>query len=460
MGGSLSTGQLIFLAISMGIALGFEFVNGFHDTANAVATVIYTRSLSPRKAVVWSGICNFIGVHLGGTAVAFSIVHLLPVELLVSIGSGPGLSMVLSLLIAATLWNLGTWYLGLPASSSHTLIGAVMGVGLANGVLHGGGLGAGVNWSKALEVGAALLISPVIGFCSAALLLKLLHRVAPDPALYRAPTGEEPPPRWIRAVLVGTSTGVSLAHGSNDGQKGVGLIMLILIGIMPAHYALNPNTDVAQSRRTTQAADRLEAFFRRRPSGVGDRPAVLLEDLRRTLAQVARPSELTPGERWKVRAEILRIDRELGRAAGRLDRCDPARELIEGCRSELRSITDYAPAWVTIAVACALGSGTMIGWQRIVETVGEKIGKEHLTYAQGATAEVVAMSTIGLADLGGLPVSTTHVLSSGVAGTMVAQGSGLQYRTVRAILLAWVLTLPAAMTLAGGLFLVFRRLTT
>jgi phosphate/sulfate permease len=224
-GGSLSTGQLIFLAISMAIALGFEFVNGFHDTANAVATVIYTRSLSPRKAAVWSGICNFIGVHLGGTAVAFSIVHLLPVELLVSIGSGPGLSMVLSLLIAATLWNLGTWYLGLPASSSHTLIGAVLGVGLANGVLQGGGLGASINRSQALEVGASLLISPVIGFCSAALLLKLLPRVAPDPVLYQAPTGDEPPPRWIRFVLIGTSTGVSLAHGSNDGQKGVGLVM-------------------------------------------------------------------------------------------------------------------------------------------------------------------------------------------------------------------------------------------
>jgi PiT family inorganic phosphate transporter len=459
--GPLDAGRLVLLVASLAIALGFEFVNGFHDTANAVATVIYTRSLAPRKAVVWSGICNFIGVHLGGTAVAFSIVHLLPVDLLVSIGSGPGMAMVLALLIAATSWNLGTWYLGLPASSSHTLIGAVLGVGLANSALQGRGLGAGVNWGKALEVGAALLISPAIGFCAAALLMKLLRRTVEDPALFEPPAEGATPPRWIRAVLLGTCTGVSLAHGSNDGQKGVGLIMLILIGLLPARYALNPDYDARETDRVIRQAGRLEELLRRRaPADVplDARISTTLEDLRRTLSRVARPSELGRDERWRVRSEILRIDGELGRVASRLDRSDPARRTIEGCRAGLRRATDFAPTWVTVAVACALGMGTMVGWKRIVVTVGERIGKAHLTYAQGASAEVVAMTTIGLADFGGLPVSTTHVLSSAVAGTMVAERHGLQYRTVWAIALAWVLTLPSSMALSGTLFVTLRGL--
>jgi PiT family inorganic phosphate transporter len=457
--GSLGSGQLALLGVMLTIALGFEFVNGFHDTANAVATVIYTKSLAPRRAVVWSGLCNFAGVYLGGTAVAFSIVHLLPVELLVSVGSGPGMAMVLALLVSATLWNLGTWYLGLPASSSHTLIGAILGVGLANSALQGRGAGAGVNWAKAAEVFASLLISPVLGFCLAALLLLLMKRLIVDPRLYQPPQGDEPPPTWIRAVLLGTCTGVSLAHGSNDGQKGVGLIMLILIGILPARYALDPAFGPQQADRAFQAAGRLEELTRQAPGGdlEGARLTGLLDDMRQTLARAARSAELDANERWRVRSDLLRIDGELGQLAHRFDRSDPARRSIEACRAELRRATDYAPGWVTVAIACALGTGTMFGWKRIVVTVGEKIGKAHLTYAQGAAAEVVAMTTIGLADFGGLPVSTTHVLSSGVAGTMAAQRSGLQARTVKAILLAWALTLPAAMALSAGLFLGFRR---
>lgn len=454
---SLSVPQLLLLGSLLMIALGFEFVNGFHDTANAVATVIYTRSLSPRKAVVWSGICNFIGVHIGGTAVAFSIVHLLPVDLLVSIGSNTGMAMVLSLLLAATAWNLGTWYLGLPASSSHTLIGAVIGVGMANAILRSRGLGEGVNWSKVMEVGASLLISPIIGFCVAALLLILLRRVARSPELYRPPTDGETPPGWVRAVLLGTCTGVSLAHGSNDGQKGVGLIMLILIGLLPAQFALDPAYDTRAADRAIAAADRLEAAAG--GMTLGDEIPGLLDELRQLAPRLAESRTLSREDRWALRTEVLRVDAELGQAAARLDAAHPVRPLIKECRSTLRSATEYAPTWVTAAVACALGLGTMVGWKRIVVTVGEKIGKSHLTYAQGASAEVVAMSTIGLADLGGLPVSTTHVLSSGVAGTMAAERHGLQYRTVRAILLAWILTLPAAMFLAGGIFVVLRFFT-
>ena len=233
-------GRLVLLLLFLALALAFEFVNGFHDTANAVATVIYTNTLKPRTAVVLSGICNFLGVHLGGTAVAFSIVYLLPVDLLVSIGSGTGMAMVLALLCAAIVWNFGTWYLGLPASSSHTLIGSILGIGLTNAALQGRPLGSGVDWGKATEVMASLLISPVLGFLLAAGLYVVVKRLANNPRLEQPPTGDEPPPPWIRTILVGTCSAVSVAHGSNDGQKGVGLIMLILIGLLPAQLAPEP----------------------------------------------------------------------------------------------------------------------------------------------------------------------------------------------------------------------------
>ena len=473
--GSLSPTQAALLIGALGIALGFEFVNGFHDTANAVATVIYTKSLTPRVAVAWSGICNFVGVHLGGTAVAFSIVHLLPVELLVRIGSGAGMAMMMAVLVSAILWNLGTWWLGLPASSSHTLIGAILGVGLANSTLTGAGFGSGVNWSKAAEVGLSLLVSPLVGFCGAALLMIVLLRCFKGSGLDRAPEGEEPPPPWVRATLVATCTGVSVAHGSNDGQKGIGLIMLILIGFLPGRYALDPAAGPGQAEAAIRAAGEVESILaehaRSATLSADDPRARLtreLADLRATLAEARRPRELAPGDRWRVRTEILRVEGTLARLEDRLavkEGGPPSLGLSEeeegqlkASRRHLRDLTDYAPTWVTVAVALALGAGTMVGWKRVVVTVGEKIGKSHMTYAGGASAELVAMATIGLADVAGLPVSTTHVVSSGVAGSMVAGGAGLQLGTVRNIALAWLLTLPVTMALSGGLFLMLLRL--
>jgi PiT family inorganic phosphate transporter len=459
--GSLGGGTLALLAASLAIALGFEFVNGFHDTANAVATVIYTRSLPPRTAVLWSGLCNFCGVYLGGTAVAFSIVHLLPVDLLIEAGSGSGLAMVLALLIAAMIWNLGTWYLGLPASSSHTLIGAILGVGLANSALPGHTLGAGVNWYKAGEVGLSLFFSPVMGFTLAAALLLACRAMIGNPVLYEPPAGDRPPPTWIRAVLVTTCSGVSFAHGSNDGQKGIGLIMLILIGILPAHYALNPELGPRGAARAAEAVRELEELLARHGSLL-DRgvPSVRreLDEVRTSLERYPSPRDIPVSERWRVRADLLRVGKAVAawRRAGSEHLSAAELETLDRCRRELQRWIEYAPTWVLVAVATALGVGTTVGWRRIVETVGEKIGKTHLTYAQGACAELVAMGTIGLADVSGLPVSTTHVLASGIAGTMAASRSGLQVKTVRNIALAWLLTLPVSMLLAAGLFLLFR----
>jgi PiT family inorganic phosphate transporter len=475
-GGQLSPEHFALLVLCLVIALGFEVVNGFHDTANAVATVIYTRSLRPVIAVIWSGICNFFGVFLGGIAVALAIVHLLPIDLLV--GTGGGLAAVLALLVAAVLWNLGTWFYGLPASSSHALIGAILGVGLANSLLPGHAPGGGVNWGKAEEVGLSLLLSPAIGFSIAALLLWGAKKILWQNYLYQAPDLHSSPPGWVRAILILTCTGVSFAHGSNDGQKGVGLIMLVLIALLPAHFALNLQYSPQQLERTAQAATGLGAMIRQHfPLSESQVRLVMVQNGMAEGAKSSEPSlasrldmightlsgkrslnEIPNETRWELRKNILEIDNVLAQLekTNALRLPDDQARVMKGYRSDLRAVTDYAPFWVLIAVALALGIGTMIGWKRIVVTVGEKIGMDHLSYAQGAAAELVAMGMIGVSTMAGLPVSTTHVLASGVAGTMVANNVGLHSRTIRKIAMAWVLTLPVSMVLAGGLFLLLR----
>jgi len=508
---ALSTGQVALLLGALAIAFGFEVINGFHDTANAVATVIYTKSLKPVPAVVWSGIWNFIGVHAGGIGVAFSIVHLLPVDLLVNIQTGRGLAMVLALLLAAIAWNFATWYRGLPASSSHALIGSIMGVGMTNAWLEHGSAFRGLNWHKVAEVMMALLLSPLVGFGLAAGLLLLCRALIRSPRLYAAPEGDEPPPWWVRALLVGTCTGVSFAHGSNDGQKGMGLIMLVLIGIVPATYALDPQAGGGQIADAIAAARELEAEIQTPPltdmlAALRDqhvatlrverlsRSAALAEDASVEYGMAHEVIDALEGDdpvlatldplplvhavvaaldgrqgfhdldgdaRWSLRTQLVELGtsvRTLLRHFG--DRLgEDRRRVLASIAGRLSKPVEYVPEWVKWGVALCLGLGTMVGWRRIVVTVGEKIGKSHLTYAQGGVAELVAAGTIGLADGFGMPVSTTHVLSSGVAGTMWANRSGIQGGTVREIALAWILTLPVTIVLAGGLYLAATLLT-
>lgn len=475
----------ILLFVALLIALGFEFVNGFHDTANAVATVIYTRSLPANFAVVWSGMFNLFGVLLSTGAVAFGIVSLLPVELILQVGSSAGFAMVFALLIAAIIWNVGTWYFGLPASSSHTLIGSIMGVGITNALLRGRSGTSGVDWSQAIGIGKALLLSPLFGFVLAAVLLVVLKTVLQrvTPALFGEPKGDQPPPWWIRGILILTCTLVSFFHGSNDGQKGMGLIMLILIGTVPTAYALNralPESQIAQFTINSEAASKIIEGKAAGYNVIGDpRPAVtnyvaehrINEGTFPSLAVLVRDISNQVhqyGSLAKVPSDVVgntRNDMYLVSEALRFLMKDKEAELsaadviaLNNYKGSLDSATKFIPTWVKIAVAIALGLGTMIGWKRIVVTVGEKIGKTHLTYAQGACAEITAAATIAAADGYGLPVSTTHVLSSGIAGTMAANGSGLQWSTIRNIALAWVLTLPAAMLLSGILYLIFSRL--
>lgn len=476
--GDLSTTSTIFLFLALGLALSFEFVNGFHDTANAVATVIYTHSLRPIVAVVWSGIWNLIGVLTSSGAVAFGVLALLPVELIMNVGSAAGFAMVFSLLVSAILWNLGTWYLGLPASSSHTLIGSIMGVGLANAMRQPGShLGDGVNWGQAREVGLSLLMSPFIGFVAAAGLLLLMKLLVKRAELYREPARDKAPPLWIRGILIFTCTGVSSAHGSNDGQKGMGLILLILVGILPGQYALNQSVDPAAVERIAAESRSVQAILERHANGASvvehadeklsayvkgggklgnETFAALAAENQHIVAVLGSGKsikEMNAGERGRLRKAIYLVSESISKLIKSGEFPDNAeRAALASFRGSLDHLTKYIPAWVKFAVAIALGLGTMIGWERIVITVGEKIGKTHLSYAQGAAAELVAAVTIGAADMFGLPVSTTHVLSSGVAGTMAANHSGLQMNTLRNLLLAWVLTLPVCVFLGALLF--------
>jgi inorganic phosphate transporter, PiT family len=470
---------LLFAALV--IALAFEFVNGFHDTANAVATVIYTRSLAPPVAVVWSGVFNCVGVLASTGGVAFGIVSMLPVELILQVGNTAGFAMVFALLIAAIIWNLGTWYLGLPASSTHTLYGSIIGIGIANMLMRGPDGTSGVDWSKAAEVGQSLLLSPLVGFAVAALLLVTVRSIISISALDVELQGDRPPPWWIRGLLILTCTSVSYAHGSNDGQKGMGLILLILIGTAPTAYALNRTLQPAQIADFQDASTAAEKVIDKQAFGynmLGDpRDVVKLYVSRRQIEEGTYPALAllvknisSQVERYGTLAQVpadavrnTRNDMYLASEAVRFLLKDNESGLsgsdvaaLNRYKASLDLATRYIPTWVKIATALALGLGTMMGWKRIVITVGERIGRTHLTYAQGASAELVTAATVGMADRYGLPVSTTHVLSSGVAGTMAAtDNSGLQWLTIRNIILGWVLTLPVAILVSATLYWAF-----
>ncbi len=474
----------VMLGLALLIALGFEFVNGFHDTANAVATVIYTNSLPPNVAVVWSGLCNLAGVLASSGTVAFAIITLLPVELILKVSSGTGFAMVFALLIAAILWNLGTWWFGLPASSSHTMVGSILGVGLANQLLSPHMATSSVDWVQAIKVLKVLLVSPLLGFALAAILLFAAKRLIKIRSLYEEPRKNQPPPWPVRALLLLTCSGVSFSHGSNDGQKGMGLIMLILIGAIPGAYALNHAASPMEVQSFVAASEQAGHILDQHVSA----GTVLDPDARSEVMKYIQTKELQPDTLVALSQLVNELNREVAgyktfqsvpakdqtNVRNDMYLTDAALKLMEqthkpaftaqesaalaAYESKLDKSTKYIPNWVKVAVALALGLGTMVGWKRIVVTVGERIGKQHLSYAQGASAELVAMATIFAANLWGLPVSTTHILSSGVAGTMAANGSGLRLSTVRNIAAGWVFTLPAAALLSGLLYCLFHAL--
>ena len=451
---NLSASVMIVFFLCLLAVVGFEFVNGFHDTANAVATVIYTKALKPVYAIPWSGFFNFLGVFLGGVAVAMGILKLLPLDDLMALPVSVGACMVLAVLLASIVWNLGTWYLGIPCSSSHTLIGAMIGASLAFTLYYGG---VGVNWDKAKEIGLSLICSPLVGFGAAAALMWFIKNVLKAEALFHIPKGEnDKPPLLVRLLLITTCTLVSFFHGSNDGQKGVGLLMLILIAFLPAHFAINhaiPNDKILLSlNKTEQVASRLTS------TDAAAKTAILKLD-----SAVAKTKLLLTGtdtaKTYKFRKQVKSVVKDIAAitSSKAIVLASQDKATLDDASKGLNGLTDFAPIWVIATISISLGIGTMIGWKRIVVTIGEKIGNEHLNYAQGATAEIIAASTIGLSTGLGLPVSTTHVLSSGIAGAMVASGgtSNLNNGTLKSIAMAWILTLPVAIALAFVFFLFF-----
>jgi PiT family inorganic phosphate transporter len=452
------SGAILFIFFLCLIAcVAFEFVNGFHDTANAVATVIYTRAMKPQIAVPWSGMWNFLGVFTGGVAVAMGILKLVPLNELMALPVAVGASLVLSVLLASIIWNLGTWYKGIPCSSSHTLIGAMIGSGLAFTYYYGG---SGVNWDKAKEIGLSLIMSPLFGFGAAILLMWFLKNVLKSKQLFHVPEGEnDKPPIVIRLLLITTCTLVSFFHGSNDGQKGVGLLMLILIAFLPAKFAVDQS--ISNEKIMASLINSQQCLQKLASSNPNQKDILVLDSLiSNTKMELAtNPATIGSKEIFKFRKHLQEVTKGLKALEKNKEISIPEedKKVLMSSASDVGKVTDYAPIWVIAIISISLGIGTMIGWKRIVVTIGEKIGKEHLNYAQGATAEIVAAATIGLSTGFGLPVSTTHVLSSGVAGAMVASNGtkNLNNGTLKNIALAWILTLPVSIALAFILFVIF-----
>lgn len=480
----LYTGLMLLLALVF--VLFYEAINGFHDTANAVATVIYTRAMQPQLAVMMAAVFNFFGVLLGGLSVAYAIVHMLPTDLLLYMGSSHGLAMIFSMLLAAIIWNMGTWYFGLPASSSHTLIGAIIGIGLTNALMTGDSVVDALNIPAVVNIFASLIASPVVGMVIAGGLIFLLRRywsgTKKRDRIHRLPEerkkkgGKKKPPFWTRISLITSAAGVAFSHGANDGQKGIGLVMLVLVGIAPAGFVVNMNASGYEITRTRDAVSNLEMYFQQHPASlkqVADEAQPLTAESRlstefhchpsNTMEVIGRVKTLLPAnlERYDAlsvpqRSQLRRIMLCISDTADKVAKLPEISRsdvhLLKKLKTDLLSTIEYAPIWIIMAVALALGMGTMIGWRRVATTIGEKIGKKGMTYAQGMSAQITAAISIGLASYIGMPVSTTHVLSSAVAGTMIVDGGGLQRKTVTSIAMAWIFTLPAAILLSGCLY--------
>ncbi|OSN01369.1 MULTISPECIES: inorganic phosphate transporter PitA [Lonsdalea] len=483
------TGLMLILALLF--VLFYEAINGFHDTANAVATVIYTRAMRAQLAVVMAGIFNFLGVLLGGLSVAYAIVHLLPTDLLLNVSSAHGLAMVFSMLLAAIIWNLGTWYFGLPASSSHTLIGSIIGIGLTNALLTKTSVVDALNISKMVSIFLSLILSPIVGMIIAGLMVFLLRRywsntkkrkrVHLTPDEREKQDGKRKPPFWTRTALILSAVGVSFSHGANDGQKGIGLIMLVLIGVAPAGFVLNMNASGYDISRTRDAVVNLQGYYLTHGEAlkhVIDLSPPIIPTQEKTIPIEGKPdfhcdssrvmlaidhslgllnnlkdySELSSDDRGQVRRLLMCISDTMDRIIKLPETNSEDKRLLTNLRTDLLHTVEYAPLWIIVAVALALSLGTMVGWKRVAVTIGEKIGKKGMTYAQGVSAQVTAALSIGVASYTGMPVSTTHVLSSAVAGTMIVDGGGVQSKTVKSILLAWIFTLPVSLILSGVLY--------
>lgn len=459
----LDTTMTVLLIVCLACALFFEFINGFHDTANAVATVIYTNSLKPAYAVIWSGLWNAIGVF-GGIGVALKIISLLPTAAFLSNDPTQAIAMIMALLITSIIWNLGTWYFGIPCSSSHTLIGSILGVGIGYALMNNISISEGVKWSEASKIGMSLLISPLVGFSGTILIMYIFKIFIKNKKFFKEVESKKKPDFVTRLTLIATCTLVSFAHGKNDGQKGIGLIILILVAFAPAYFAINSNATKDNLNASLSSYHKLQPTLAN--TSFVEEDAIIYKKINKDYKLLdslttldASSAAVSNQYKFQFRKLMIGINKNIKKliASESVPLAEETKKELKSAGKKLDGYVNYAPTWVVLLVSLALGLGTMIGWKRIVVTIGEKIGKQHLSYAQGASAELVAAATIYSATALALPVSTTQVLSSGIAGSMVASKGvkNLQKKTIKSIALAWILTLPVTIALAMGLSILF-----
>ncbi|URJ28140.1 inorganic phosphate transporter [Candidatus Blochmannia vicinus (nom. nud.)] len=514
----------IMLILALILVFIYEAINGFHDTANSVVTVIYTCALRSHSAVLMSGIFNFLGVILSGLSVAYTIIHLLPTYFFTNTNPNHILAMIFSMLFAAILWNLGTWYLRLPTSSSHTLIGTLIGIGLVHAIITDCPMMQGLNIPQLINIFLSLIISPIIGVTLARIMMLILCRywnngkkhkdIHITPTQQTEEYGRSQPSLWTRVVLILSAAGVSFSHGANDGQKGIGLIMLLLIGVAPASFMLNMNASSYDISRTRNAVNNFYEYYTQHynnfktivPSEITSIPISIalnqlkvivpsitdttqtfiknnnityfnqylsspdteiqvkkiFHDLSLTLTIIHNASlllenldnyaELNIEQRSQMRQLLIYIVDILDQIVALPETSHNNRNFLNHLKEHLLNTIEYAPTWIILAVALSLSLGTIIGWKRVAITIGEKIGKKEMTYAQGLSAQLTTAISIGTASYAGMPVSTTHVLSSSITGSMLMRGWGVQRKTIKNILITWSLTLPVSIILSGSFY--------
>lgn len=513
----------IMLMIALFFVFIYEAINGFHDTANSVVTVIYTYALPSHSAVIMSGVFNFLGVILSGLSVAYTIIHLLPLYLLTNTSAHHILAMIFSILFAAILWNLGTWYLGLPTSSSHTLIGTLIGIGLTHAIITQCPITQGLNISKLINIFASLIISPIIGLILAKIIIILLYRYWNNNKKYEnihiTPTeqakkiGKRQPSLWIRSILITSAAGVSFSHGANDGQKGIGLIMLLLIGVAPASFMLNMNSSTHIISHTKNAINNFHAYYIQHyndihnivPSEITSIPVstalhqlqiivpsfpekihiinndntinfnekilsldtttkrkkffcdlsltlIMIQDTALLLDNLNSYTQLNINQRSQLRQLLICIIDVLDQIIALPEISYKNKNFIAHLKKNLINTVEYAPTWIILGVALSLSLGTIIGWKRVAITIGEKIGKKEMTYAQGLSAQLTTAISISAASYAGMPVSTTHVLSASLTGSMLMHGWGVQKKIIKNILITWILTMPISIILSSSFY--------
>lgn len=440
-----------------------EAVNGFHDAANAVATVIYSNSMTAPRAIPLSVGCNFLGVLLGGTAVAFGMVFLLPKDMVAGINTLPEAVLMLALVLTAVMWNLATWWYGIPNSTTHTYVGSIIGVSMAHALLVGTPVAEAINWHQGEKIILTLFFSPVLGGLLAWFMFKAIKRILRDPAMLAPHQPGVVPAPGVRGPLIGGLVGVSFLHGTNDGQKSIGLMLMVLMGLLPGLYAIDPVSDRKTYEHAITITNEIESVVERLQEHevLGPRAKEVVAELEH-IKQVAKrdyqESPLSEEEKIRFRAEILDVHEAVGRTLNRAEVYDlltpEERRKMHHAHKALVKLIEDVPFWLVVLSALALGLGTAVGYKKIVTTLGEKMGSSHMSPAQGLAAQTAAVASIAAGDLGGAPVSTTHVLTSGVAGAVVSSGEKLQWDTLRAIVVTWFTTLPGTVMLSFGMAIV------